>query len=117
MQIKEYLNEICEQIKYKPVRKEIAKEIEDHINDIKEDLKNNGEDEEKAEIKAISQMGNAKNRYGLPEECELDYSVIAGIIEEEKNAVKAEKKEEPQYKVERPADEKKMEEPFMQILQ
>ena len=60
MQIKEYLNEICEQIKYKPVRKEIAKEIEDHINDIKEDLKNNGEDEEKAEIKAISQMGNAK---------------------------------------------------------
>ena len=40
MQIKEYLNEICEQIKYKPVRKEIAKEIEDHINDIKEDLKN-----------------------------------------------------------------------------
>ena len=60
LQIKEYLNEICEQIKYKPVRKEIAKEIEDHINDIKEDLKNNGEDEEKAEIKAISQMGNAK---------------------------------------------------------
>ena len=60
MQIKEYLNEICEQIKYKPVRKEIAKEIEDHINDIKEDLINNGEDEEKAEIKAISQMGNAK---------------------------------------------------------
>lgn len=60
MQIKEYLNEICEQIKYKPVRKEIAKEIEDHINDIKEDLKNSGEDEEKAEIKAISQMGNAK---------------------------------------------------------
>ena len=39
LQIKEYLNEICEQIKYKPVRKEIAKEIEDHINDIKEDLK------------------------------------------------------------------------------
>jgi len=27
LQIKEYLNEICEQIKYKPVRKEIAKEI------------------------------------------------------------------------------------------
>ena len=40
LQIKEYLNEICEQIKYKPVRKEIAKEIEDHINDIKEDLIN-----------------------------------------------------------------------------
>ena len=59
--------------------------------------------------------GMQKIRYGLPEECELDYSVIAGIIEEEKNTVKAEKKEEPQYKVERPADEKKMEEPFMQI--
>ena len=38
MQIKEYLNKICEQIKYKPVREEISKEIEDHINDIKEDL-------------------------------------------------------------------------------
>ena len=23
---------------------------------------------------------DAKNRYGLPEECEFDYSVIAGII-------------------------------------
>ena len=41
LQIKEYLNEICEQIKYKPVRKEIAKEIEDHINDIKEDITKN----------------------------------------------------------------------------
>ena len=31
-----------------------SKEIEDHINDIKEDLINNGEDEEKAEIKVVS---------------------------------------------------------------
>ena len=28
MQIKEYLNKICEQIKYKPVREEISKEID-----------------------------------------------------------------------------------------
>ena len=60
MQIKEYLNKICEQIKYKPVREEISKEIEDHINDIKEDLIKDGANETTAEIKAINQMGNAE---------------------------------------------------------
>ena len=60
LQIKEYLNKICEQIKYKPVREEISKEIEDHINDIKEDLIKDGANETTAEIKAINQMGNAE---------------------------------------------------------
>ena len=58
MQIKEYLNKICEQIKYKPVREEISKEIEDHINDIKEDLIKDGANETTAEIKAINQILN-----------------------------------------------------------
>lgn len=60
MQIKEYLNKICEQIKYKPVREEISKEIENHIDDIKEELIINGENNEIAEIKAIEQMGDAE---------------------------------------------------------
>lgn len=60
LQIKEYLNKICEQIKYKPVREEILKEIEDHINDIKEDFIKDGANETTAEIKAINQMGNAE---------------------------------------------------------
>ena len=76
MQIKEYLNEICEQIKYKPVRKEIAKEIEDHINDIKEDLKNSGEDEEKAdEQKEYSTSA-------LMDDYILDYSKIIWMLKQ-----------------------------------
>ena len=60
MQIKEFLNCICEQIKYKPVREEISKELEDHINDIKEDLISSGMNHKKAEEQAIKQMGNAE---------------------------------------------------------
>ena len=35
MQIKEYLNYVCEQIKYKPAREDISKELQSHIEDIK----------------------------------------------------------------------------------
>lgn len=58
MQIKEYLNSICEQIKYKPIRGEISKEIEGHIVDLKQEYINDGNKEEIAEEKAIQQMGN-----------------------------------------------------------
>lgn len=37
---------------------------------------------------------DAKNRYGLPDECDLDYSVIQGIIEKSGNAEKAKTKAE-----------------------
>lgn len=38
---------------------------------------------------------DAKNRFGLPEECEFDYSVIAEIIEGTKKSVPAPKEEKP----------------------
>ena len=42
---------------------------------------------------------DAKNRYGLPEECEFDYQVIAGIVEEtgekKETAPKEQEKEVP----------------------
>ncbi|HJB83083.1 MAG TPA: ATP-binding protein [Candidatus Mediterraneibacter intestinavium] len=46
---------------------------------------------------------DAKNRYGLPDECDLDYSVIQGIIEKSGNAEKAKTKaEKPAEKSENP---------------
>lgn len=62
---------------------------------------------------------DAKNRYGLQEECEFDYQVIAGIIEEPKEkketTPKESKKESPAKtsEVEKPAP--KTEENFMNI--
>lgn len=61
MQIKEYLNSICEQIKYKPIREEISKEIEGHIIDLKQEHINEGIKEDIAEKKAIEQMGNPED--------------------------------------------------------
>lgn len=57
MHIKEFLNSVCEQIKYKPIRDEIAEELKNHINETKEDYIKNGIHEEDAEEKAIMQMG------------------------------------------------------------
>lgn len=62
---------------------------------------------------------DAKNRYGLPEECEFDYSVIAGIIEnrnEEGKTQEVRKKEEPAQKAAETKAEQKPETPdFMKI--
>ena len=60
MDIKNFLNTVCEQIKYKPVRNGISEELEQHIKDIKEEYIINGIDEKQAEEKAILQMGNAE---------------------------------------------------------
>ena len=38
LQINEFLNSVCEQIKYKPIRNTIAEELKDHIEDKKEEL-------------------------------------------------------------------------------
>lgn len=59
MQIKEYLNLICEQIKYKPIRNEIYKEIQNHIEEEKENYIQEGIEEKQAEEKAINNMGDA----------------------------------------------------------
>ena len=60
MRIKEYLNIVCEQIKYKPIRDEISTEIENHIKEAKESYIEEGIEEKQAEQKAIEQMGDAK---------------------------------------------------------
>lgn len=60
MDIKSFLNTVCQEIKYEPVRKEIAEELELHIQDIKEDYINDGMENSQAEEKAVSQMGEAE---------------------------------------------------------
>lgn len=60
MQIREFLNNVCEQIKYKPIRGEIAQEIENHLKETTESLVLEGLTEKEAEQKAINQMGNAE---------------------------------------------------------
>ena len=57
LQIKEFLDSVCEQIKYKPIRKNIAEELQDHIEEAKEDFIQEGLEEQIAEEKAIEQMG------------------------------------------------------------
>ena len=60
LQTKEFLDKVCEQIKYKPIRNEISKELEDHIQEIKEEYLQEGIQENEAEEKAIIQMGVAE---------------------------------------------------------
>ena len=60
MQIKEFLNTVCEQIKYKPIRNSISEELENHIEESKENYIDEGMQEKEAEEKAIIQMGSAE---------------------------------------------------------
>ena len=65
MNIKSFLDEVCEQIKYKPAKKEISSELELHIKELKEDYINDGMEELEAEEKAVLQMGIAKDILSL----------------------------------------------------
>ena len=60
MQINKFLNSVCEQIKYKPIRNTIAEELKDHIEDKKEELIEMEQNEEEAEKNAVEQMGDAE---------------------------------------------------------
>ncbi len=60
MQIKDFLEKVCNEIKYKPIRKEISKELENHIEESKEAYMHKGESEENAINKAILDMGDAE---------------------------------------------------------
>ena len=60
MQIKEFLDSVCEQIKYKPIRENIAEELKNHIEESKENYMREGLEETIAEEKAIEQMGEAQ---------------------------------------------------------
>ena len=37
LDVKGFLNNVCQEIKYKPIRKGIADELENHIQEIKEE--------------------------------------------------------------------------------
>ena len=60
MKIREFLDYVCEQIKYQPIRKEIAEEMENHLLEAKEHYILEGMKENEAEEEAIKQMGDAK---------------------------------------------------------
>ena len=60
MKAKEFLNNVCEEIKYKPANRLIFEEIEAHIEELKNDNLCKGLSEEQAEEYAVEQMGNPK---------------------------------------------------------
>lgn len=83
MKIKEFLDNVCEQIKYKPIRNEICEELKNHIEEQKENYIEEGFKEELAEEKAIEQMGNAEiigkklNRIHRPK---IDWKLLLIIL-------------------------------------
>ncbi len=83
MPIKDFLESVCSQIKYKPIRKEISKELENHIEEAKEEYIHRGESEEMALDKAISNMGDAEilgktlNKIHRPK---LDYKLLILLL-------------------------------------
>lgn len=60
MNTKEFLNDVCKEIKYKPANKAISEELEGHIEDIKSEYLCKGASEKEAEEKAVEEMGDAK---------------------------------------------------------
>ncbi len=79
MQIKEFLEKVCHEIKYKPIRNDIAQELQNHIEEEKEEYIRKGESEEVATDKAIANMGSAEtigktlNKIHKPK---LDYKLL-----------------------------------------
>lgn len=59
MKAKDFLNDICNQIKYKPIRNEISEEFKNHIEEQKENYILEGISENEAEEKVVAQMGDA----------------------------------------------------------
>lgn len=60
MNINTFLDLLCNEIKYKPIRNDIAEEFKNHINEIKQEYIDKGLESNKAEDKAVEQMGNPK---------------------------------------------------------
>ena len=60
LDIKNFLDKVCGEIKYRPVRKGICEELKSHIQEIKEEYTNKGIPENEAEEKAVFQMGFLK---------------------------------------------------------
>lgn len=59
MLIKDFLEKVCNQIRYKPMREDIQEELRLHIQEIKEEHINYGITEKEAEERAVANMGDA----------------------------------------------------------
>lgn len=57
MHINEFLEKVCDEIKYKPIQKDISEELKNHIEEIKQEQFENGIEEKEAEKVAVKQMG------------------------------------------------------------
>ncbi|MBR3613899.1 MAG: FtsW/RodA/SpoVE family cell cycle protein [Clostridia bacterium] len=60
MKIKEFLENVCDEIRYKPITEDISEELKLHIEEGKQYYIENGFSEVEAEEKAVSNMGNAE---------------------------------------------------------
>lgn len=60
MLIKEFLENVCNEIKYKPIREDISEELSLHIEEQKDEYIKEGFEEKIAEEKAVSNMGEAE---------------------------------------------------------
>ncbi len=56
-----FLDEVCEQIKYKKIHRHISEELESHISGLKHEYIENGMSEDEATKKAVKQMGDPIN--------------------------------------------------------
>lgn len=59
MLIKDFLENVCNQIRYKPIRDDISEELNLHIQEMKEEHLNYGISEKEAEERAVANMGDA----------------------------------------------------------
>lgn len=59
MLIKEFLENVCNEIKYKPIREDISEELSLHVQEQKEEYIKYGLEENIAEERAVSNMGEA----------------------------------------------------------
>lgn len=83
LNIKEFLDTVCNEIKYKPANKPIAEELEGHINDIKDEYLCKGCTEEDAEEAAVEIMGNPKQigkRLNKIHRPKLDWKILVLIF-------------------------------------
>ena len=60
MNTKEFLDNVCNNIKYQPASNQIKEELRTHIDEVKEEKIEEGYSVKEAEELAVNQMGNAK---------------------------------------------------------
>ena len=61
MLIKDFIEKVCYEIKYKPIQNEITEELKNHMEEIKQEQIKKGIEENKAEDIAVKQMGELWN--------------------------------------------------------